>query len=70
MSSFVCKISFKSVQVCGGCCKMFRGITFFGTQCICKPTDAQDYFSALKVTFQVTTQGAESAVCDCLVVAV
>jgi len=35
MSSCVCKISFiKSVQVCGGCCKMFRGLTFFGTQCI------------------------------------
>ena len=33
MSSCVCKISFKSVQVCGGCCKMFRGLTFFGTQC-------------------------------------
>jgi len=32
MSSCVCKIS--SVQVCGGCCKMFRGLTFFGTQCI------------------------------------
>ena len=30
----VCKISFKSVQVCGGCCKMFRGLTFLGTQCI------------------------------------
>ena len=30
MSSCVCKISFKSVQVCGGCCKMFRGITFLG----------------------------------------
>ena len=29
MSSSVCKISFKSVQVCGGCCKMFRGLTFF-----------------------------------------
>ena len=29
----VCKISFKSVQVCGGCCKMFRGLTFLGTQC-------------------------------------
>ena len=34
MSSCVCKISFKSVQVCGGCCKMFRGLTFFGTQCM------------------------------------
>ena len=34
MSSCVCKISFKSVQVCGGCCKMFRGLTFLGTQCI------------------------------------
>jgi len=33
MSSCVCKISLKSVQVCGGCCKMFRGLTFFGTQC-------------------------------------
>jgi len=21
------------VQVCGGCCKMFRGLTFLGTQC-------------------------------------
>ena len=30
MSSCVCKISFKSVQVCGGCCKMFRGLTFLG----------------------------------------
>ena len=27
-------------------------------------------FRALKVTFQVTTPGAESAVCDCLVVSV
>ena len=27
----VCKISFiKSVQVWGGCCKMFRGLTFLG----------------------------------------
>ena len=34
MSSCVCKISFKSVQVCGGCCKMFRGLTFYGTQCM------------------------------------
>jgi len=33
MSSCVCKISFKSVHVCGGCCKMFRGLTFLGTQC-------------------------------------
>jgi len=24
------KISFKSVQVCGGCCEMFRGLTFLG----------------------------------------
>jgi len=23
-------MSFKSVQVCGGCCKMFRGLTFLG----------------------------------------
>ena len=30
MSSCVCKISFKSVQVCGSCCKMFRGLTFLG----------------------------------------
>ena len=30
MSSCVCKISFKSVQVCGGCCEMFRGLTFLG----------------------------------------
>ena len=30
MSSCVCKISFKSVQVCDGCCKMFRGLTFLG----------------------------------------
>jgi len=30
MSSCVCKISFKSAQVCGGCCKMFRGLTFLG----------------------------------------
>ena len=29
MSSCVCKISFKSVEVCGGCCK-FRGLTFLG----------------------------------------
>ena len=28
MSSCVCKISFKSVQVCSGCCEMFRGLTF------------------------------------------
>ena len=34
MLSYVCKISFKSVQVCGGCCKMFRGLTFLGTQCM------------------------------------
>jgi len=27
----VCKISFKPVQVCGGCCKMFRGLTFWDT---------------------------------------
>ena len=33
MPSCVCKISFKSVQVCGCCCKMFRGLTFSGTQC-------------------------------------
>jgi len=26
----VCKISFKSVQVCGGCCKVFRGLTLLG----------------------------------------
>jgi len=32
MSSCVCKISFKSVQVCGGYCKMFRGgLTFWDT---------------------------------------
>ena len=30
MSSCVCKISFKSVQLCGGCCEMFRGLTFLG----------------------------------------
>ena len=30
MSSCVCKISFKYVQVCGGYCKMFRGLTFLG----------------------------------------
>ena len=30
MLSYVCKISFKSVQVCGGCCEMFRGLTFLG----------------------------------------
>jgi len=30
MSSCVCKISFKSVQVCGSCRKMFRGLTFWG----------------------------------------
>ena len=34
MSSCVCKILFKSVQVCGGCCKMFRRLNFLGTQCI------------------------------------
>ena len=34
MSSCVCKISFKSVQVCGGYCKMFRGGSLFGTQCM------------------------------------
>ena len=28
------KISLKSVQVCGGCCKMFTGAHFFGTKCI------------------------------------
>ena len=26
----VCKILFKLVQVCGGCCEMFRGLTFLG----------------------------------------
>ena len=26
----VCKISYKSVQVCGGYCKMCRGLTFLG----------------------------------------
>ena len=31
MSSCVCKISFKSVQVCGGCCKMFRRLTVWDT---------------------------------------
>ena len=31
MSSCVCKIASKSVQVCGCCCKMFRGLTFLGT---------------------------------------
>ena len=31
MSSCVCKISFKSVQVCGGCRKMFRGSLFWVT---------------------------------------
>ena len=31
----VCKISFKSVQVCGGCCKMFRGLTFLGHSVVC-----------------------------------
>jgi len=30
MPSCVCKISFKSVQVCGGWCKMFRGLIFLG----------------------------------------
>ena len=30
MSSCACKIAFKSVQVCGGCCKLFRGLTFLG----------------------------------------
>ena len=33
----------------------------------CRPTDARDFFRALKVTPQVATQGAESAVYDCLV---
>ena len=33
MSSCLCKTSFISVQVCGGCCGMFRGLTFWGTQC-------------------------------------
>ena len=42
MSSCVCKISFKSVQVCGGCCKMFRGLTF-GTQCISVRNSASAY---------------------------
>ena len=30
MSSCVCKKLFKSVQVCSGCCEMFRGLTFLG----------------------------------------
>ena len=37
----------------------------------CRPTDARDYYSgfrALKVTFQVATPGAESAVYDSLVI--
>jgi len=30
----VCKILFKSDQLCGCYCKMFRGLSFFGTHCI------------------------------------
>ena len=33
MSFCACNISFKSVQICGCCCKMFRGLTSSGTQC-------------------------------------
>jgi len=34
----------------------------------CRPTDARDYFlGALKVTFEVATQRAESVVYDCIV---
>jgi len=41
--SCVYKISFKSVQVCGGCCKMFRGLTFLGHSVgvINKPTTVE-----------------------------
>ena len=31
MSSCVCKILFKSEQICGCCCKMLRGSLFLGT---------------------------------------
>jgi len=31
MSSYVCKILFKSEQICGCCCKMLRGSLFLGT---------------------------------------
>ena len=37
MSSCVCKISFKLVQVCGGCCEMFRGLTFWDTVYSARP---------------------------------
>jgi len=30
MSSCVCKILFKSEQICGCCCKMLRGSLFWG----------------------------------------
>ena len=32
-----------------------------------RPTDVRDYFSGAKVTSQVATPGAKSAVYDCLV---
>ena len=49
MSSCVCKISFKSVQVCGGCCKMFRGLTFFGTQFIIINNFTLKYYHAIYI---------------------
>ena len=38
MSSCVCKILFKSEQICGCCCKMLRGSLFWDTvyKCLCR----------------------------------
>ena len=35
MSSCVCKILFKSEQICGCCCKMLRGSLFLGHTVVC-----------------------------------
>ena len=59
MSSCVCKISFESVQVCGGCCKMFRGLTFGGHSvcaCVCEGADVLDICAT---TRRVTSAGGE-----------
>ena len=59
MSSCVCKISFKSVQVCGGCCKMFRGLTFLGHSVVRRPTMAhwhsQNGFNLLPLPPNIAT---------------
>ena len=60
-SSCVCKISFKSVQVCGGCCKMFRGLLFWDTVYNTGSTDSKYsiqvvrlFYSGINVFYQVS----------------